>query len=153
MTRDILVAVDHSDGARKAFDYAVQFIAHKGEDSSDILHLVHYVKNRDRRKSIIALLGEEHQQTIEKERLLRVEKQRSWLKELAAEAEAKKIMVETHILHGHDARDALVDFTHELKPQMFIIGTRRHGAARRAVEGSLSTYLIHHSMCPVLVVK
>lgn len=51
MTRDILVAVDHSDGARKAFDYAVQFIAHKGEDSSDILHLVHYVKNRDRRSA------------------------------------------------------------------------------------------------------
>lgn len=43
-------------------------------------------------ESIIALLGEEHQQTIEKERLLRVEKQRSWLKELAAEAEAKKVL-------------------------------------------------------------
>ena len=51
MTRDILVAVDHSDSARKAFDYAVKFIAHKGEDSNDILHLVHYVKEKRRRSA------------------------------------------------------------------------------------------------------
>ena len=35
---------------------------------------------------------------------------------------------------------------------MLIVGTRAHGALKRAFLGSISDYVVHHAHCPVTVV-
>lgn len=40
----------------------------------------------------------------------------------------------------------------EAKPDLLITGVH-HGAAHRAVLGSVTSHLVHHSPCPVLVIR
>jgi nucleotide-binding universal stress UspA family protein len=51
-----------------------------------------------------------------------------------------------------DPRYTLVQKIHELKPQMVLIGQRGMGAFSRAILGSVSDYVLHHSHVPVTVV-
>ncbi len=50
-----------------------------------------------------------------------------------------------------DAREELVFKTDQLKPSMFVIGSRGLGAIKRAFLGSVSDYCVHHCKCPVIV--
>lgn len=40
----------------------------------------------------------------------------------------------------------------DLKVDVIIVGSRGHGVLKRALLGSVSTYVTHHAVCPVLVV-
>lgn len=47
---------------------------------------------------------------------------------------------------------AIVDAARELGVDAIIIGSRGRGAIRRALMGSVSSHVVHHAPCPVLVV-
>jgi nucleotide-binding universal stress UspA family protein len=54
--------------------------------------------------------------------------------------------------HGNPA-DVLVEEAEESGADLIIVGTRGHNAAQRALMGSVSTNVVHHAKCDVLVVR
>jgi len=42
---------------------------------------------------------------------------------------------------------------HEQSCDIIVVGSRGHGAIRRALLGSVSTHLVNHAPCPVMVVR
>jgi nucleotide-binding universal stress UspA family protein len=54
--------------------------------------------------------------------------------------------------HGRPA-DVIVQEAQESGADLIVVGTRGHGAARQLFMGSVSTNVMHHATCDVLVVR
>ena len=62
--------------------------------------------------------------------------------------------VEGRTVEGHgDPADVLVREAEAVGADLIIVGTRGHNAAQRALLGSVSTRVVHHAHCDVLVVR
>ena len=59
---------------------------------------------------------------------------------------------ETRVLRG-EAGAALCALAAELPATVLVVGSRGHGALKRALLGSVSSYVIQHAPCPVMVVR
>jgi nucleotide-binding universal stress UspA family protein len=70
-----------------------------------------------------------------------------------AAARAEEVGVETRsvVLRGFPV-EALCEAAERLAPQFLVIGSHGWGAMKRALFGSVSTGVLHHATCPVLVV-
>lgn len=62
------------------------------------------------------------------------------------------IQVQTHNELG-EPRTAITDFAAQNAYDIIVVGSRGLGAISGLLLGSVSTYVVHHSPCPVLVVK
>jgi nucleotide-binding universal stress UspA family protein len=51
-----------------------------------------------------------------------------------------------------EARNDIIAFAKELKPELLILGTRGRSLIKRMILGSVSDHCIHHSTIPVLIV-
>ena len=71
---------------------------------------------------------------------------RATVKAVAGEA-AEKIEL---VLCESPAGAALIDNAHDA--ELIVVGRRGHGAVRSLVLGSVSSYVVQHATCPVLVV-
>lgn len=60
--------------------------------------------------------------------------------------------VEPLILEG-DAGPALCRAAEELDVDVVVVGSRGRGAVKRALLGSVSSYVSHHAPCPVLITR
>jgi nucleotide-binding universal stress UspA family protein len=49
--------------------------------------------------------------------------------------------------------DVIVQEAEESKADLIVVGTRGHGAAKQLFMGSVSTNVVHHAPCDVLVVR
>ena len=58
----------------------------------------------------------------------------------------------TRLAMGEPA-DVLVDIAEEEKAELIILGTRGLSLAKRIVMGSVSSNVLHHAPCAVLVVR
>ncbi|MCP4223154.1 MAG: universal stress protein [Actinomycetia bacterium] len=72
---------------------------------------------------------------------------RSILNEVGAGA-----TVEFHQINDSPA-EALLDAVESYRADLLVVGSRGEGRARRALNGSVSTSVLHHAPCSVLVVK
>lgn len=54
--------------------------------------------------------------------------------------------------HGSPA-DVIVDEAEECGADLIVVGTRGHHAGKRVLVGSVSTKVVHHAPCDVLVVR
>lgn len=54
--------------------------------------------------------------------------------------------------HGGDVVHALTDAAHGWPADLLVVGARQHHGLRRWVEGAVSTPLLKHAPCPILVV-
>jgi nucleotide-binding universal stress UspA family protein len=72
----------------------------------------------------------------------------------AAAARAEEAGVETRsaVLRGFPV-EAICDAAERFAPQFLVIGSHGWGAMKRALFGSVSTGVLHHATCPVLVVR
>ena len=52
-----------------------------------------------------------------------------------------------------DPTEALLDIVDRAEADLLIVGSRGEGAAQRLLHGSVSTKVLHHAPCAVLVVK
>jgi nucleotide-binding universal stress UspA family protein len=70
----------------------------------------------------------------------------------AARAALDRPDVETQVLMGEPATE-LALFAHEVGATVLVVGSRGHGALKRAFIGSVSDHLVRNAPCPVLVVR
>lgn len=58
----------------------------------------------------------------------------------------------THMISS-DPADAILDVADAIDADLIVVGSRGEGPAKRVLHGSVSTKVIHHAKCSVLVVK
>jgi nucleotide-binding universal stress UspA family protein len=73
---------------------------------------------------------------------------------LAAASRAEEAGVETHtlVLRGLPVEE-LCFAAEKYEPRFLVIGSHGWGAVKRAIFGSVSTGVLHHAKCPVLVIR
>lgn len=151
--RIIMIAVDEGEESMHALEWALDNLLYpggnKGESAEYDRVVVLHAENQ------IALSGQavaftphvlevlERRQKLTTERVLAAAK---------AICEQRNVNVETKMVTG-DARYALCEAAEKMKVNLLVVGSRGHGAIRRAVMGSVSNYCAHHAKCPVLIVK
>jgi len=74
------------------------------------------------------------------------------LQAAAAPLNAPGRMVETRVVRGRPA-SALLHEAEALKPDLIVIGSRGHGPLATVLVGSVSTEVVDHAPCPVLVAR
>jgi nucleotide-binding universal stress UspA family protein len=72
--------------------------------------------------------------------------------EAEARAEAAGVETRSTVLRGF-AVEAICDAALKFDPQFLVVGSHGWGAVRLAFFGSVSTGVLHHATCPVLVVR
>lgn len=71
-----------------------------------------------------------------------------------ARARLAEAAVMPHFVEAHgDPADALVQEAKERGADLIVVGTRGLNVAQRALLGSVSTRVVHHAECDVLVVR
>lgn len=71
--------------------------------------------------------------------------------EAAARAEEAGVETRSAVLRGFPV-EAICDAAERFAPQFVVIGSHGWGVMKRALFGSVSTGVLHHATCPVLVV-
>jgi nucleotide-binding universal stress UspA family protein len=71
--------------------------------------------------------------------------------EAAARAEEAGVETRSVVLRGFPV-EAICEAAEKVAPQFLVIGSHGWGAMKRALFGSVSTGVLHHATCPVLVV-
>jgi nucleotide-binding universal stress UspA family protein len=74
------------------------------------------------------------------------------LAEAAALADEAGVGARTAVLRGFPV-EAICAAVEKFAPQFLVIGSHGWGAVKRALFGSVSTGVLHHAKCPVLVVR
>jgi nucleotide-binding universal stress UspA family protein len=72
--------------------------------------------------------------------------------EAAARGEEAGVETRVSVLRGFPV-DAICEAAERFAPQFLVIGSHGWGAVKRALFGSVSTGVLHHAPCPVLVVR
>ena len=72
--------------------------------------------------------------------------------EAAARAEEAGVETRTVVLRGITVQE-ICAAAEKFDPRFLVIGSHGFGAVRRALFGSVSTGVLHHARCPVLVVR
>lgn len=73
------------------------------------------------------------------------------LYEAASRAEENGVEARTSILRGFPV-EAICEAAERVDPQFLVVGSHGWGVVKRALFGSVSTGVLHHAPCPVLVV-
>jgi nucleotide-binding universal stress UspA family protein len=58
-----------------------------------------------------------------------------------------------HCISGDDAAQTILTSAEKIDADMIVVGSRGLGAFRAALLGSVSSYVLSHACCPVIVVK
>jgi nucleotide-binding universal stress UspA family protein len=71
---------------------------------------------------------------------------------VAARAEEQDVETHTVVLRGMPVQE-ICAAAEKFNPRFLVVGSHGWGAVRRALFGSVSTGVLHHGHCPVLVVR
>eukprot|EP00043_Microstomoeca_roanoka_P007287 m.70190 g.70190 ORF g.70190 m.70190 type:complete len:151 (-) comp13765_c1_seq1:477-929(-) len=144
MVKTIIVGADISDQSHEALKWALANMYQEG----DIIHLVHCFR------PLQPAVGP-HYAYVPTE-----EEQANWRRQQAKVLEdnmkeAKALNENVHyksVLIAGDPRDEIIAYAEKEGAVAIIVGNRGRGAIKRAFLGSVSSYLVHHSKIPVVVV-
>lgn len=137
----ILVPVDGSDNSKRALEQAVS-VAGRNGTSITIVHVIDmpptvYVESQ----KLLNQLLEKYRQESAKV-----------LDEYEEIAKKRGIEVKSAILEG-DAAASIVDYADKHGFDMIVMGSRGLGKIKGAFLGSVSSKVLHHAKCSVLIVK
>ena len=137
MPAKVLLATDGSKDAALAARAAVDVCEGTGAE----LHVVHVWFNVPTARLSPFMRTELHKRGNEllEEGVKRVE-------------DAGGLVTETHLVEGR-AADEILDLTGQIGADLVVIGSRGLGTVGRIALGSVSETVIHHSRCPVLVLR
>lgn len=147
LPRKVLIAVDGSKGSRLAVEYACQNVV-LNVDSVVLLHVRRHIDEIDFYSAEMYRMEFEQQYLKESTDLLEsLTNLIKLLKPELPEGNLRKVSV------TGDAREQILVAVKEEHASLLVVGSHGHSALARAFLGSVSDHLIHHSPCPVLVVR
>jgi nucleotide-binding universal stress UspA family protein len=128
------VAVAHqvSATARLALTHAVQEATYRGTDLA-VLHVVDSALDADSEESYRLGVSDEIERAVGPD------------SEVVWKLHLKSV--------SGDVGDALVKLTHQLRPDLLVVGARRRSPVGKALMGSVAQTIILEANVPVLVVK
>ncbi|KAI8806474.1 hypothetical protein BJ742DRAFT_816957 [Cladochytrium replicatum] len=148
--RVIAVAVDASAHSLYAFNYAIENLV--TANSSDVVCILNVRAPAQLTSPVLAAPYEDVTEWLDKLEKEAKSDSHDLLRKYGSEVLRRGIHCRAIALRG-DPREELVTKLEELKPTIFVIGSRGMGSFKRAVLGSVSDFAVHHAPCPVLVVR
>jgi nucleotide-binding universal stress UspA family protein len=137
--KEIMVAIDGSDGSRAAIDKAVELAAPLGA----------HVTFVSVRKPPSSVLGTPNYEC----RLARdLGAAHATVKAALGQAREAGVEARGEVIEGN-AVDELLSFADNCGADLIVMGSRGHGALAGALLGSVSTGVVQHTNVPVLVAK
>jgi len=134
----ILVAIDGSESAKKAFTKSI-YLALKCNSKLDLVHVVS------------CELGGDSATTFELIEQLQT-KAKLILEEYRKEAIKNNIPIEVMIKQG-DPAQIIIEIANTENYDLIITGSRGMSAFKELLVGSVTLKVIHHVNCPVMVVR
>lgn len=147
----ILLAFDGSQGAIAAARTATQIAAAAGSE----VHILYVVLTEPYPQPLeYASLGEAKVREMWEANLgWEEERIQELMKDQARHMKAEGVkVVETHLLCGKPERE-VVELAEELDADLVVMGSRGLGGLRRVLLGNVSTSVVCHAHCPVLIVR
>lgn len=147
----VLIAVDESKYAENAFRWYAAHI-HKPTNKVILLHAMENIFIPEMRKSSFpATMSPGRIQELQKESDEKAKKLKEKYGVMAAglgiDAEVRTEKSDSKPEH------TIVDIASKEKVTCVVTGSRGMGLIRRTILGSTSDFILHHTLCPVVVVK
>ena len=141
MFSKILVPVDGSDISYRALDSAL-FLSERLGSKITAIHVIEqvptvYIQSQKILDELLAAHKNESQKILDK---------------CSSIATQKGIAINTTLLEGNPA-STILEFSQREKYEVIIIGSRGMGHFKELVLGSVSSKILHHSLCPVLLIR
>ena len=138
-----------TDGSKEA-ELAGQTAADLAQKLDSELHAAYVEPMPERHTSGLMRFGvdlpAEVVESVEQEARIKLEEQVEKIKQSGGE------VVQAHPRAGLPTAE-IVALAEELGVGLIVIGSRGHGGVRRALIGSVSSSVVHHAHCPVMVVR
>jgi len=138
MFSNILIAVDGSESASKAFRRSV-YLAQKCNSKLDLVHVVQ------------CEVGGDSANTFEMIEELK-DKAKKILEEYRIEAVKNNVPIQITIMQGDPAK-VIIELAKAKSYDLIIMGTRGRSSFQELLIGSVSQKVMHHASCPVMVVR
>ena len=138
----IVLATDGSDEASLAARVAADLSRKTGAQ----LHVAHAWRHHLKGLGYPTVAWTDYSYLDEKEA------RRVLLSQVDALEAAGDLSTEPHLLQSTPV-DAILDLCEELRPGLLVMGSRGLGPVGRLLVGSVSEGVVHHTRCPVLVVR
>ena len=137
----ILVPVDGSDNSYRALDAALLLSEKLGAEITSV-HVIEdipvsYVVSEKLLKEIVDAYKRENQLILSK------------CSEIAIK---KGLVIKTKLLQGNPG-STILDYCEKEKYDIIIMGSRGMGKFKELVLGSVSNKVLHHSSCPVMIIR
>jgi nucleotide-binding universal stress UspA family protein len=137
----ILVPVDGSDISYRALDSAL-FLSERLRSKITAIHVIEkvptvYIQSQKILDEILKTHKNESQKILD---------------ECSSIATKKGIAINTTLLEGNPA-STILEFSQMEKYEVIIIGSRGMGHFKELILGSVSSKILHHSLCPVLLIR
>ncbi|MDQ5869241.1 MAG: universal stress protein [Thermoproteota archaeon] len=141
MFSKILVPVDGSDISYRALDTAL-FLSERLGSKITAIHVMEqvptvYIQSQKLLDELLEAHKNESQKILDK---------------CSSIATQKGIVINTTLFEGNPA-STILEFSQREKYEVIIIGSRGMGHFKELVLGSVSSKILHHSLCPVLLIR
>lgn len=146
----ILIATDGSEFSRQAVEECCKFISTKKHTDIKIISAVERVT-----PMAAEPFGASNEYYMQVESDLRKQ-----AKEAVADAEKivndklsdENVFISTEVFTGN-VKQAIVDEAKKFEADLIVVGSHGYGFFERMLLGSVSSYVVHHAPCSVLVVR
>lgn len=137
----ILVPVDGSDNSHRALDAAL-FLSEKLGAKVTAIHVMEdvpvlHIESEKLLRELLEAYKKENQLILSK------------CSEIATE---KGFTIDTKLLQGNPS-SAILDFCEKEEQDIIVMGSRGRGKFKELVLGSVSSKVLHHSSCPVMIIR
>ena len=149
----ILVSIDGSELSRKAADYAILLSSKLGTE----LYVIHVLNDIPYEHNVGSYglydieTPDEIKQIMQEERGITKE----WFDKIKASASKKNIqIIKTELVITRSSiESAIVDYAKRNRIDLIVIRTVGHSGFRKLIPGDVTSGVIKHSHCPVMMIK
>ncbi|XP_062578739.1 universal stress protein in QAH/OAS sulfhydrylase 3'region-like [Saccostrea cucullata] len=145
--RTVVVAMDGSDHAIKAFKWFCKSMKHDNDKVVMVYSVELYGDVYSTQWLSVPYSGPSLTDMIEKQR----KEIREKLDEFAKMMKNEHVPGTVKSVNSEDPGEGIIKAAEEVKADMIVVGSRGLGAVRRTILGSVSDYVLQHSSIPVIV--